>query len=545
MHIPPARVVKPSPVPEDIICVICTGVLLDPVDGPCQHPTCRECLDNWFSKSKSKTCPTCRQPLKPSRITPTHRFIKNRLDELEVTCDNAPRGCQAVVALGTLKNHVATCGWATVPCQHDGCTATMLRQELPNHLQACPQRIILCKRCNASIKHQDEQDHLGNECPAVNVACQHNGICGKRVRRDELATHIDTECSLATVPCIIPGCKRKMVRGALKEHLAESQAEHITSLALALHEANSKVVALEAELAKLQGGNSIQCIATLREHRGTITRLAAADGHLYSASHDGSIRVWSLRDYKPVHAFDKLHDVYWTEVTVGDGVIYGIGCTGAEDVFTAWRVSDYKHVPTPEVDCSINTAIPYKGKLYCAFHGKGIEILPPAGHPPAPMRATEDAGDSGLLVIDRDVLYTLDHDGLIQGWSMSTFEQQCEGKCEKSGTWLALTLGNGTVYSASGAKTIQVSHALDLSCRAVIHDENLSSNFNSLAAGGGFLFAGAKDGTIKVWSDNDYSKVMTVLAGHKSPVAALLVHEGMLFSGSEDGKIKVWRIPSL
>eukprot|EP00899_Mesostigma_viride_P014359 jgi/Mesvir1/22924/Mv19440-RA.1 len=253
MVIVPARVVKPQPLYEDLVCVICKGVLQDPVEGPCEHVACRECLDGWLQRSNKKRCPTCRQTLFPKMIKPAHQVLRHQLDALEVTCDNAARGCTAVVALGALRNHLSSCAKAMESCHIEGFEATMLREDLRSHSQACPHRLVRCDRCNTSIKHdQGLQGHLNDACPAVEVACQHHGGCGMHVRRGTMANHIATECSRAAVACVIPGCKRELARGDMRAHIDEFMADHTLSLSLALQQANLKIAEKGDELAELR-----------------------------------------------------------------------------------------------------------------------------------------------------------------------------------------------------------------------------------------------------------------------------------------------------
>eukprot|EP00899_Mesostigma_viride_P002551 jgi/Mesvir1/12297/Mv00499-RA.1 len=119
-------------------------------------------------------------------------------------------------------------------------------KDLPDHLQSCLHRIVQCKQCKASIKYQDHEAHLRDTCPAVEVACQHNGGCGQTVRRDAMTTHIDTECSRTLVACPVPGCQQQIPRDDMKLHLDNSLVQHVMSLSLALQQANSKIAAQEA-----------------------------------------------------------------------------------------------------------------------------------------------------------------------------------------------------------------------------------------------------------------------------------------------------------
>eukprot|EP00899_Mesostigma_viride_P022515 jgi/Mesvir1/3448/Mv11942-RA.2 len=238
MGFDPARVVRPNPVPEDLVCFICTGVLQNPFEGACQHPLCRACWDAWFQHRKEKDCPLCRKPLSEGALKRSPLVTRDDVDALEVTCDNVERGCKAVVPLGALPSHLSSCGKALESCHYSGCLALVLREDLPSHLQECTHQAApcyLCNVCNANVKLRDQEKHLRDDCPAVEVPCQQKGGCGQMVRRDALAAHIDTKCSQSATTGESPGrqqVKRKSKvggHGGIKGALGLDRSELASS----------------------------------------------------------------------------------------------------------------------------------------------------------------------------------------------------------------------------------------------------------------------------------------------------------------------------
>eukprot|EP00899_Mesostigma_viride_P002553 jgi/Mesvir1/12299/Mv00501-RA.1 len=558
MAIDPARVVKPNPVPQDLICAICTGVLLDPVDGPCQHLACRHCLNDWLSKSGNKTCPSCRQPLTNDMIAQAHRVIRNQLDEFEVACDNAARGCTAVINLKALQSHVSTCGKGIELCQHDGCTATILRQDLLNHLQACAHRIIPCLCCNANIKYQDLREHLDHACPAMQVACQHNGGCGQTVQRDAMTTHINTECSRATIACVVPGCKKQVTRGAMKDHLDDYLAEHVMSLSLvvtSLQEANKT---LEAEVAVLRGapavsasslctqsasrradgnlgtesaalrgsqggpsssqptpgfgqarlpervpGSMFQCITSLRGHKKLVTKLVAADGRLYSAG-QGGIRVWSLADHtheETIHGrFNSVADI-----AVVGGVLYAV-CQRKRLALKAWRTADNQQVDVPR-----------------SLLGTPVKAI-----------AADKTGGRVLCAMQN---------GRLAVWSTSTFRILRNITCcrDYRDTYeSALALGNSMLYRSAGSK-IEVWNTYAYARHAVISTESKTLCYLSLTAGDRFLLAGTNDGSIKMGKHDNQSVKELRVSEDVYPLdpRLMVMDKDRLYTASR-GNVQVW-----
>eukprot|EP00899_Mesostigma_viride_P002564 jgi/Mesvir1/12308/Mv00506-RA.1 len=570
MALDPARVIKPHPIPEELLCCICTGVLRNPVEGPCEHLACRECLDGWLQRSESKTCPTCRQPLAEGAIKPGHRAVRSQLDAFEVTCDNATRGCTAVITLGVLPGHLSSCGKGIERCSNSGCVATVLREDLAKHLQACPHRIVSCRRCDAKIKHQHEQTHLQDKCPGVEVRCQLNGGCGKAVRRDAMATHVDTECSRAIVTCEFPGCQRQMARGAMKEHLDSSQVEHMTSLvshvaslSLELQQAKSKIADQGAELARLKAPplGAFHCTATLHEDSKPICTLAAADGLLYSTTDDekSGIRVWKLNDQTrkkslEVKPSSPEFEGLWTKRSmVEGGVLHTISRKGV----ITWTPPDYqpKFLWKPYDD--LEDAVISQGKIYGALtekHGnchRVVELSRSVDNSGTPIWCDKTVHHNeygeviSTIALDGALLYAASLHGygrsvkVLDTTTMEVVRVLHEQDFDKNEWYLAL--GDSIIYGVKRNQhliqawsTVDHTHVADI----------WAPMCHLVAAGGGFLFAAAGYCHIKVWSTKDYSRPVTELTGHQAPITALLVHNGMLFSGSKDGQIKIWRIPT-
>ena len=54
----------PQEIKKDLQCYICSGELKDPVDLPCLHAFCFECLHTWHQASQDKKqviCPNCKE----------------------------------------------------------------------------------------------------------------------------------------------------------------------------------------------------------------------------------------------------------------------------------------------------------------------------------------------------------------------------------------------------------------------------------------------------------------------------------------------------
>lgn len=70
---------------EEFICTICTLVLENPLQTPCEHSFCNECIKGWLTVDK--TCPVDRRPLVVNDLMVPSRVLRNLLNNLEIKCD--------------------------------------------------------------------------------------------------------------------------------------------------------------------------------------------------------------------------------------------------------------------------------------------------------------------------------------------------------------------------------------------------------------------------------------------------------------------------
>lgn len=112
---------------EQLQCPLCMDVFTDPVIV-CrnEHHLCRQCAETASQRTRDeRKCPECRRKL---HIGNGQRFLKNMLDQLRVYCPNRERGCQLVLKREDLKAHACDCPNALIKCQW--CEASMERQLL-------------------------------------------------------------------------------------------------------------------------------------------------------------------------------------------------------------------------------------------------------------------------------------------------------------------------------------------------------------------------------------------------------------------------------
>uniref|UniRef100_A0A8C9ZQ17 Uncharacterized protein n=1 Tax=Sander lucioperca TaxID=283035 RepID=A0A8C9ZQ17_SANLU len=64
---------------EDLSCSVCHAIFKDPVVLSCSHSFCKDCLQDWWTKTQIQECPVCKR--KSSRSQPPHNLVLKNLCE--------------------------------------------------------------------------------------------------------------------------------------------------------------------------------------------------------------------------------------------------------------------------------------------------------------------------------------------------------------------------------------------------------------------------------------------------------------------------------
>ncbi|RWS04679.1 hypothetical protein B4U79_18353 [Dinothrombium tinctorium] len=92
-----------------LICAICTDVVQNAVYTECEHMFCGDCLREWIAKSEFCRCPICNEVIDAEHLNPIPRIARNLLNDLRIKCDFEKKGCDAIVKLEDLMQHVKQC----------------------------------------------------------------------------------------------------------------------------------------------------------------------------------------------------------------------------------------------------------------------------------------------------------------------------------------------------------------------------------------------------------------------------------------------------
>ncbi|XP_042272470.1 E3 ubiquitin-protein ligase LNX isoform X1 [Thunnus thynnus] len=90
-------------VDDDLVCHICLQPLIRPLDTPCGHTYCQECLTSFLLESDF--CPVCRTPLMLQSCRKPSLLVHKLLDKLTVACPFTDH-CTEIMARGEMEDHI-------------------------------------------------------------------------------------------------------------------------------------------------------------------------------------------------------------------------------------------------------------------------------------------------------------------------------------------------------------------------------------------------------------------------------------------------------
>ena len=112
---------------DEFICSICRFIFEEPVvTHCCRQSFCRKCIE-WEVKHN---CPKNRNA-KVGQISPAPLMVINLLNKLKIKCENYGKGCQTVLTIKEMANHIKTCNTC------DSCkTSKKLLSDKQNEIQS-------------------------------------------------------------------------------------------------------------------------------------------------------------------------------------------------------------------------------------------------------------------------------------------------------------------------------------------------------------------------------------------------------------------------
>ena len=162
-------------------------------------------------------------------------------------CSNANRGCEWVGTVGTLEEHVATCGFALVPCpkqckDDNNEVKCFTRKEVDEHLKNdCLNREYECQsKCGEKGTYAYITEVHDKTCKMKILPCPNDG-CDTEIQRQQVIEHV-SKCPHTVIPCKYKGI------GCDTELKREDMAAHEQDDKLHLHMALEAVISLQVEV---------------------------------------------------------------------------------------------------------------------------------------------------------------------------------------------------------------------------------------------------------------------------------------------------------
>lgn len=141
---------------SNLVCLICHAPFDKPVQLPCEHYFCHDCLEHaWAPQANGrKTCPTCRLKIETTRdLRPVPKIIENMLDELVVKCSNSNAGCDWVDHRVNVHDHVMLyCEYTPVECPMRECRLHIPQKD---YHKGCLHYTVSCDDCHTSLMKKD------------------------------------------------------------------------------------------------------------------------------------------------------------------------------------------------------------------------------------------------------------------------------------------------------------------------------------------------------------------------------------------------------
>ena len=245
-----------EPLEDDFKCPICHEILQEPHLTTCcgTHHLCKVCMENV--KSTNGRCPFCQK--KPFTGFIDKRF-ERQLNELKVYCIYRPKGCDWVGIFGKIEQHLSIgkengeCQFVVVECPvFVECKEYFLRKNLENHVNNCKYRQAQCMYCEFVNTYQNITTSHPKQCTKFPLLCP-NKCSDQTYPCDQLNAHLAL-CLEREVDCTFSemGCKEKIKRRVLQEHLDTNLLQHQLIMCQAFKEIKKDKQEVEEQLELLK-----------------------------------------------------------------------------------------------------------------------------------------------------------------------------------------------------------------------------------------------------------------------------------------------------
>ncbi|RAL14959.1 putative TRAF-like signal transducer [Aspergillus homomorphus CBS 101889] len=270
---------------DHLMCPICHCPFIHPVRLKCDHVFCQKCLVSaitTFAAARDEfTCPTCRTHTGGVYLK-LPRLLINMCDEIRVRCPYRNEGCEEVAPRVFIQTHVDKyCGYRLMDCPLGSCGMKTRKKGLDPDGR-CLHELRQCTRCEGNIMEQDYGEHFSELCPNLQTTCPD---CQTSILRRELKQHANS-CpeSIHACPASKYGCPIQLKRGDLATH---EQTCPLIAMGPYFEAQNARLDSLELTIRHLKQRNEIfeDGLANIRTTLAqSPTAVPVADGRATTSS---------------------------------------------------------------------------------------------------------------------------------------------------------------------------------------------------------------------------------------------------------------------
>ena len=219
--------------PQDIECPLCLNVIMDDPSQArcCGQQYCGPCIQK--SILYDPRCPMCRKDKTEGFEVFKDTKLARTLGSLKIYCINNQDGeddsCDWEGELRHLREHLHSfCPYKELSCPL--CNKNgLLRCDLKKHMEKyCPERPHVCRYCGERGTYVFIVKNHYNTCLLYPVQCPLKCDKKKKLRRNEIQTHLEKNCPLKPIECRYSwiGCKEEPMRKDLESHYTCSMESH-------------------------------------------------------------------------------------------------------------------------------------------------------------------------------------------------------------------------------------------------------------------------------------------------------------------------------
>ena len=238
---------------DEVECIICLSLADNAHQTSCCGSTiCLGCANTW--KKQNNSCPQCRKALLEIVVDPR---TQRRITGATVYCPNYHLVCDWVGSFSRITEHLtAACKFERQKCKNSECKEVLPKKFLKIHesklclwrhepCPCCPKgvieenggNLILGRRSCSVIVITKRYDVIiianhYHQCANWPVRCPNFCEPYRTLKQYAVSKHVEENCPETVVACKFAevGCKVKVKRKDLPQHMQEAMMDHLTSL---------------------------------------------------------------------------------------------------------------------------------------------------------------------------------------------------------------------------------------------------------------------------------------------------------------------------